>query len=112
MDVASTTRQPGVFVVSRSQASDWSECADWNSQEAKALVHSLVQLGKNLNLDIVAEGIEHTDQLEQLQAEDCNHGQGYLLARPLKTQAATRFLAARDGAIVGLGPRATATTLG
>ncbi len=76
-----------------------------SSQEAKALVHSLVQLGKNLNLDIVAEGIEHTDQLEQLRAEACDHGQGFLLARPLNTQAATRFLAARDGSIVGFGPR-------
>ena len=52
--------------------------------EAQALVHSLVQLGKSLNLDIVAEGIEHDDQLRQLQAESCNHGQGFLLARPLK----------------------------
>jgi diguanylate cyclase (GGDEF)-like protein len=76
-----------------------------NSREAKAIVHSLVQLGKTLNLDIVAEGIEHTDQLEHLQAEACNHGQGFLLARPLKTQAATRFLVARTGAVAGLGSR-------
>jgi len=65
------------------------------SSEAKALVHSLVQLGKGLHLDIVAEGIEHDDQLKQLKLESCDHGQGFLLARPLKTQAATRFLAAR-----------------
>jgi EAL domain-containing protein (putative c-di-GMP-specific phosphodiesterase class I) len=69
------------------------------SSEAEALVHSLVQLGKSLNLDIVAEGIEHDDQLRQLQAESCNHGQGFLLARPLNVEAATRFLAARAGLI-------------
>jgi diguanylate cyclase (GGDEF)-like protein len=67
------------------------------SSEAQALVHSLVQLGKSLHLDIVAEGIEHDDQLRRLRAESCNHGQGFLLARPLKAQAATRFLATRTG---------------
>ena len=67
------------------------------SSEARALVHSLIQLGKGLHLDIVAEGIEHDDQLTQLKVESCDHGQGFLLARPLKTQAATRFLAARAG---------------
>jgi EAL domain-containing protein (putative c-di-GMP-specific phosphodiesterase class I) len=51
--------------------------------EGDALLHTLIQLGKALNLVTVAEGIEEAGQLSQLQAEHCDTGQGYLVARPL-----------------------------
>ena len=47
------------------------------------LVRSLVQLGKALGVEIVAEGIEEKSQLTRLQQERCNSGQGFLFARPL-----------------------------
>jgi EAL domain-containing protein (putative c-di-GMP-specific phosphodiesterase class I) len=49
----------------------------------RTLIHALIQLGKSLNLETLAEGIEETDQLTQLQAEECEGGQGYLCGRPL-----------------------------
>jgi EAL domain-containing protein (putative c-di-GMP-specific phosphodiesterase class I) len=49
----------------------------------RTLIHALIQLGKSLNLETLAEGIEETDQLTQLQAEECEGGQGYLFGRPL-----------------------------
>jgi diguanylate cyclase (GGDEF)-like protein len=50
--------------------------------ERSALVRAIVALGQALNLKLVAEGIEHADQQQQLQALGCQYGQGYLFARP------------------------------
>jgi len=52
------------------------------SSESRALIHTLVELGKALGLQSVAEGIEHVAQLRQLQLEECEFGQGFLLGRP------------------------------
>jgi diguanylate cyclase (GGDEF)-like protein len=53
------------------------------SPESKALVATLVQLGKDLGLTTLAEGVETTDQMDYLRAEQVNQAQGFLLARPL-----------------------------
>jgi diguanylate cyclase (GGDEF)-like protein/PAS domain S-box-containing protein len=63
-----------------------------NTKESAAIVHTLVQLGKVLALETVAEGIESEDQRILLQAEDVNIGQGYLFARPLEVEAVERLL--------------------
>jgi diguanylate cyclase (GGDEF)-like protein/PAS domain S-box-containing protein len=47
-----------------------------------ALVRAIVEIGRTLELDTVAEGIEHNEQLTQFRALQCRHGQGYLFARP------------------------------
>jgi diguanylate cyclase (GGDEF)-like protein/PAS domain S-box-containing protein len=51
--------------------------------EANALVHTLIQLGKTLGIETLAEGIEEHHQLQSLQRGLCDSGQGYLIARPL-----------------------------
>ena len=53
------------------------------SPAGDALIHTLMQLGKALHLEMLAEGIEEPGQLAQLQAERCDVGQGFLFARPL-----------------------------
>ncbi len=53
------------------------------SPESKALIHTLVQLGKALGLETLGEGIEDPDQLRELQREHCDSGQGFLFSRPL-----------------------------
>jgi diguanylate cyclase (GGDEF)-like protein len=58
-----------------------------------ALVHSMIELAKALDLEIVAEGIEEDHQLSQLQAESCDTGQGFLLARPLEVGDVEPFFA-------------------
>jgi diguanylate cyclase (GGDEF)-like protein len=63
-----------------------------DSAESAALVHTLVQLGKVLNLETTAEGIEDDDQRLRLQAEDVDTGQGFLFARPLDVAGVNRFL--------------------
>ena len=60
--------------------------------ESAAIVHTLVQLGKVLGLEIVAEGIETEDQRARLRAEEVDLGQGYLFARPLESAVIDYFL--------------------
>ena len=63
------------------------------STDAAAIIHALVQLGKTLSIETLAEGIEDHDQLRQLQREQCDQGQGFLFARPLGADAIEAFLA-------------------
>jgi EAL domain-containing protein (putative c-di-GMP-specific phosphodiesterase class I) len=44
---------------------------------------AIAELGHRLHLDMIAEGIEHSQQLERLQDLGCPHGQGYLFSRPV-----------------------------
>jgi diguanylate cyclase (GGDEF)-like protein len=62
------------------------------SKASAALIHTLVQLGKALDIETLAEGIEDQAQLETLQREHCDHGQGFLFSRPLDVDAVERFL--------------------
>jgi len=64
-----------------------------DSGESAAIIHTLVQLGKLLGIDTLAEGIEEPGQLAELQREHCDHGQGFLFARPLDAPEIERFLA-------------------
>jgi diguanylate cyclase (GGDEF)-like protein len=62
------------------------------STESAALIHTLVQLGKALHIETLAEGIESHAQLETLRREHCDHGQGFLFSRPLEVSALEQFL--------------------
>ncbi|HEX7610165.1 MAG TPA: EAL domain-containing protein, partial [Solirubrobacteraceae bacterium] len=53
------------------------------SEQATALIHTLVALGRTLNMRTLAEGIEEPAQLAVLRREGCELGQGYLFSRPL-----------------------------
>jgi EAL domain-containing protein (putative c-di-GMP-specific phosphodiesterase class I) len=57
------------------------------SPESKALIGTLVQLGKNLGLKTLAEGVETIDQVEHLRGEHVDEAQGFLLSRPLDPRA-------------------------
>ena len=60
--------------------------------EGESLIHTLVQLGKALSIETIAEGIEQQSELSLLQGEQCDGGQGFLFARPLDAAAAEAFL--------------------
>ncbi len=60
--------------------------------EGETLIHTLVQLGKALSIETLAEGIEHQRELALLQDEQCDSGQGFLYARPLDVEGTERFL--------------------
>jgi diguanylate cyclase (GGDEF)-like protein len=62
------------------------------SSEAHALTHTLIQLGKALGLETLAEGVEHHSQVRELRREGCDLAQGFLFARPLAADAIERLL--------------------
>jgi diguanylate cyclase (GGDEF)-like protein len=66
-------------------------------RSAAAIVRSVVDLGHNLALRVVAEGVETEEILELLRAAGCDVAQGYLLARPMPADSLRAWLLARDG---------------
>jgi EAL domain-containing protein (putative c-di-GMP-specific phosphodiesterase class I) len=56
------------------------------------IVEAVVTLSDQLGLSAIAEGIETPQQLNWLEALGCEFGQGYLLSRPLSTEAATALV--------------------
>ena len=74
--------------------------------EGETLLRTLVQLGKALSIETLAEGIERDQELALLQEEDCDSGQGYLFARPLEAEEAARFLREWPGRRLGERPAA------
>lgn len=64
-----------------------------NNGSAHEIVRATISLAHNLNMRVVAEGIETEEQLSALVAYGCDYGQGYLLARPLSPEDATEFFA-------------------
>jgi len=55
-------------------------------------IHSLVQLARSLNAQIFASGIEHANQVEQLQLEEVDFGQGFFFSTPHEAVDIDRFL--------------------
>ncbi|MQA86271.1 MAG: EAL domain-containing protein [Streptosporangiales bacterium] len=56
------------------------------------LTRTIVQLGRQLGLTVVAEGIERPEQLELLREMGCARGQGYLVARPMAARGVESVL--------------------
>jgi EAL domain-containing protein (putative c-di-GMP-specific phosphodiesterase class I) len=61
-----------------------------NSNKA-AIVKTIIDLGHNLHFQIVAEGIEYTEQMDVLKEYKCHIGQGYLFSRPLTVEEVERL---------------------
>lgn len=51
--------------------------------QSEAVVAAALQLGKNLKIPVIAEGIETFAQYEWLKHQGCDEGQGYLFAKPM-----------------------------
>lgn len=63
------------------------------SQSQLAIVRAIIVLGHNLNLKIVAEGVENDAQLNLLKDNACDMVQGYLISKPLCANEMRRVLA-------------------
>jgi predicted signal transduction protein with EAL and GGDEF domain len=56
------------------------------------IVRSIVDLGHNLGLNVVAEGVETSDSNEMLKTFHCDEAQGFYYGRPIPAYAITDFL--------------------
>jgi EAL domain-containing protein (putative c-di-GMP-specific phosphodiesterase class I) len=64
----------------------------------EAITRAVVGLGKTLNLDIIAEGVEREACVQFLLREGCYFGQGYLWGKPMPEPEVAQWLAEHTGA--------------
>ncbi len=58
-----------------------------NSAKGRAVISTVVDLAKNLNMEVISEGVETGEQVEFLQQIDCAMVQGYYFAKPMPMSA-------------------------
>lgn len=63
-----------------------------DSNDAK-LVSSIIDLGRSLNLSIIAEGVETLEQLDFLKQHQCEEGQGFYFSKAVEPEVFARILA-------------------
>ena len=64
------------------------------------IVRATVELGQNLGLSVVAEGVEDRETFDRLADFGCDEAQGYYISEPLSTEAFDHWLSARGPAAV------------
>ena len=69
--------------------------------EDAAIVRAIIGLGHNLDLKIVAEGVESLEQLQFLRGERCDLVQGFLMSRALPAASFMELVRAAQPAAVG-----------
>lgn len=69
-----------------------------DSDQGGRIAATVVELGRNLNLTIIAEGIEEEGEARVLRELGCHEGQGYLYARPMELPALKEWMEAHDKA--------------
>ena len=63
------------------------------SSRSRELVRTIVTMGLNLNLRVIAEGIETTEERDLVRELGCTHGQGYLYSWPVPAGECAAYLA-------------------
>nr|WP_250808624.1 GGDEF domain-containing phosphodiesterase [Neorhizobium tomejilense] len=69
--------------------------------KSRTLFAAMVQLGKNMGLDIVVEGVENADQLEQVKKAEIDLIQGYLFGKPMSSKEIGDVISSRKAAVPG-----------
>jgi EAL domain-containing protein (putative c-di-GMP-specific phosphodiesterase class I) len=62
------------------------------NESAAGVVRSIIEMARSLKFQVVAEGLETTEQLRRLMNMRCERAQGYLISRPLAPAQLARFL--------------------
>ena len=64
--------------------------------EARAIVKTCIMLGHELNMKVVAEGVEDEETLEHLRIMGCDVAQGYFISRPIPEDELLSWLRSRS----------------
>jgi len=64
---------------------------------AKTIVQTVIDLGRALGMDVIAEGVENESEAVMMRALGCNSMQGYFFSRPVATPQVDELLAAFNG---------------
>jgi EAL domain-containing protein (putative c-di-GMP-specific phosphodiesterase class I) len=62
--------------------------------DSMKIVEAIVNLARNLGIDVIAEGVENEEQLALLKEMQCTHAQGFLFAKPVDAAAVRAILGA------------------
>jgi diguanylate cyclase (GGDEF)-like protein len=62
------------------------------SSESLAMVKAIIAMAHSLRLGVIAEGVEHRDQMESLRASGCDQIQGFYFSRPLDAEACAAYV--------------------
>lgn len=65
---------------------------DFNEEKAKIIYINLISLVKELNLKIVAEGVETKEQVDFLRKESVDYAQGYYFSKPMKKEKVLKYI--------------------
>ena len=63
-----------------------------HDEDGKAIVKAIIALGKSLNLNLIAEGVEDKQQRDFLVENGCNNIQGYYYAKPMTADEMEKFM--------------------
>jgi EAL domain-containing protein (putative c-di-GMP-specific phosphodiesterase class I) len=81
-----------------------------NNSESQEIVKTILSLGRNLRMKVVAEGVETCEQMTMLKSLGCELAQGYLFSRPLDSASVAQTLVASEANCYTL-PRESAVQL-
>ena len=68
-----------------------------------AIIATITELARNLDMQVIAEGIERQEQVDLLRSLHCDHAQGWLYSRAVDADAAAAMITERP--VLGLGRR-------
>ena len=72
-----------------------------HSSDDAAIVEGIIEMGHRLNLKVLAEGVEHPDQLHFLKAHGCDEVQGFYVALPMSAEDLTASLLLKQDINIG-----------
>ena len=65
---------------------------DYEDRKTELLIGSMIEMAHSLEYNVVAEGVEHVEQLNLLKKLGCDLAQGYLFSKPLRPEAMYELL--------------------
>ena len=78
--------------------------------ESSQIVQAIITLAHNMGMEVVAEGVETSEQASQLKSLGCEYAQGYFFSKPIGKEAIRQLLLKSNGSVYEL-PQRTASGL-